>query len=194
MSPAYQAAVREHLPQAVLIFDRFHVIHLFNDKLSGLRRALYHEASDRMHKQVLKGTRWLLLKRPDRLDRAKDESQRLEEALTLNQPLATAYYLREELCQFWEQPDQATAASFLQDWINRAMASGVRMLHQMAKTLAADRTGLLAYYDFPLTTARLEGTNRKIRTLQSRAYGYRDEEFFTLNLYALHCTKYALVG
>ena len=74
------------------------------------------------------------------------------------------------------------------------MASGVKMLLHFAKTLAAHRTGLLAYYDLQLTTAKLEGINRKIRTLQFRAYGYRDREFFTLKLYALHRSKYALVG
>jgi transposase len=194
MSPAYAAAVAEHLPQAALIFDHFHVIKLFNQKLTDLRRHLYHEATAKLQKQVLKGTRWLLLKRPDHLDPAKDEVQRLHEALALNQTLATAYYLREELCEFWNQPDKALAAAFLQDWINRAFTTGVRILHDIARSLACHRTGLLAYYDFKLTTAKLEVTNRKIRTLLSRAYGYRDKEFFTLKLYALHRTKYALVG
>ena len=194
MSPAYAMAVAEHLPKAVVIFDHFHVIKLFNEKLSDLRRDLHREAVDKLHKQVLKGTRWLLLKRPDHLDDARNESQRLQEALRINRPLATAYYLREDLAQFWNQPDKPAAASFLQDWINRAMASDVRMLHQFAKTLALHRSGLLAYYDFKLTTARLEGVNRNIRTLQSRAYGYRDREFFILKLYALHTSKYALVG
>jgi transposase len=194
MSPAYAAAVAQHLPKATVIFDHFHVIKLFNEKLSDLRRDMYREATDALHKQVLKGTRWLLLKRPENLDPGKDEGKRLREALTLNQPLATAYYLREDLSQFWAQPDKATAAHFLQDWIKRAFASGIPMLKQFAKTLAAKRSGLLAYYDFKLTTAKLEGTNRKIRTLQSRAYGYRDKPFFILKLYALHQTKYALVG
>jgi transposase len=194
LSPAYAAAVAEHLPDAALIFDHFHVIQLFNRKLSDLRRDLCHEAAGKLQKQGLKGTRWLLLKRPDHLDPGRDEAQRLHEALALNQPLPTAYYLREEISEFWNQPDKALAASFLQDWIHRAFASGVRLLHEIAQTLAGYRSGLLAYYDFKLTTAKLEGINHKIRTLQSRAYGYRDKEFFTLKLYALHRTKYALVG
>ena len=84
-----------HLPKAKIVFDHFHVIKLFNDRLSDLRRALYREATDVMQKAVLKGTRWLLLKNPENLDKEKDEKQRLKEALTLNQPLATAYYERE---------------------------------------------------------------------------------------------------
>ena len=68
MSPAYIDAITSHLPQAALVFDRFHVMKLFNDKLSNLRRELYREATDGLHKEVLKGTRWLLLKRPENLD------------------------------------------------------------------------------------------------------------------------------
>src|SRR5436190_15916932 len=64
MSPAYIAAVQEHLSDATLVFDHFHVIKLFNEKLSDLRRELSREATDKLHKQVLKGTRWLLLKNP----------------------------------------------------------------------------------------------------------------------------------
>src|SRR5262249_31825244 len=80
MSVAYIVAVREHLPRAVHVFDHFHVIKLFNDKLSDFRRELYREATERMHKDVLKGTRWLLLKNPENLDPTRNERERLEEA------------------------------------------------------------------------------------------------------------------
>ena len=105
MSPAYIDAVMTHLPEAVLVFDRFHVMKLFNDKLSDLRRELYRAAKDGLEKDVLKGTRWLLLKRPENLDASRNEHERLEEALRLNAPLATAYYLKEELGEFWEQDE-----------------------------------------------------------------------------------------
>ena len=64
MSPAYIEAVRRRLPKATLVFDRFHVMKLFNDKLSQLRRQLYQRATAE-HRQVLKGVRWLLVKRPE---------------------------------------------------------------------------------------------------------------------------------
>ena len=117
MSPAYIDAVTTHLPDAVLVFDRFHVMKLFNEKLSDLRRELYRTAKDGLEKNVLKGTRWLLLKRPENLDASRNEHERLEEALRLNAPLATAYYLKEELGEFWEQDDQEEAEAFLLDWI-----------------------------------------------------------------------------
>jgi transposase len=109
MSPAYIGAVTTHLRGAVLVFDRFHVIKLYNEKLSDFRRALHRQLKDTMEKDVLKGIRWLLLKRPEHLDPARKEPERLAEALKLNEPLAMAYYLKEELTEIWEQEDQETA-------------------------------------------------------------------------------------
>ena len=194
MGPAYVAAVQEHLPKAQIVFDHFHVIKLFNDKLSELRRDLHREAVEKMHKDVLKGTRWLLLKNPENLDPRKDERQRLDEALKINQPLATAYYMKEDLRRFWSRPDKAAAEKFLTDWLFRAWASGIKMLKKMANTLAAKRSGLLAYYDFKISSGKLEGFNNKIKTMQRQAYGFRDQEFFTLKIFALHEVKYALIG
>ncbi len=194
MSGAYQAAVRANLSKAVIVFDHFHVVKLFNDKLSNLRRDLYREATDVQHKEVLKGTRWLLLKNAENLDPTKDEKSRLKEALKLNEPLATAYYMKEDLRRFWEQPGKRFATTFLDGWIRRAEASGIRILQQMAKTLAAHRSGLLAYYDVMISSGPMEGTNNKIKTMKRQAYGFRDREFFKLKILAIHETKYALVG
>jgi len=194
MSPAYIEAVMTNLPQATLVFDRFHVIKLFNDKLSDLRRDLHRQATDSLHKQVLKGTRWLLLKRPENLDPARNEQARLAEALQLNAPLATAYYLKEDLAEVWEQEDQETAQAFLLDWILQAESSGIRMLINFAKTLRLHAHGILAYYDYPISTGPLEGTNNKIKTMKRQAYGFRDQDFLKLKIYAIHESKYALVG
>jgi transposase len=60
----------------------------------------------------------------------------------------------------------------------------------MSNTVSLHRKGLLAYYDFPISTGPLEGINNKIKTLQRTAYGYRDQEFFELRIFALHDTRY----
>ena len=194
MSPAYIDAVATHLPKATLVFDRFHVIKLYNDKLSELRRALYHQFQDTMEKNVLQGVRWLLLKRPENLDPARNEPQRLAEALRLNEPLAIAYYLKEELNEVWEQDDEEAAQALLMDWITYAESTGIRMLHQFARTLRFHAMGILAYYDYPISTGPLEGTNNKIKTMKRQAYGFRDPEFLKLKILGIHETKYALVG
>jgi transposase len=193
MSQAYIRAVREHLPEAVLVFDHFHVVKLMNDKLSNLRRELQRQA-EAEEKAVLKGTRWLLLKNPERLDEEKDEGRRLKEALSLNAPLAAGYYLKEDLRQLWGLPNKDSAARFLEEWIARARSTGIGQLRQMANTLSLFREGVLAYYDVPISTGPLEGTNTKIKLLQRQAYGYRDQEFFRLRILALHETRFELVG
>jgi transposase len=194
MSAAYRRAVTTNLPKAKIVFDHFHVVKLFNEKLSDLRRALYREATDVQHKEVLKGTRWLLLKNAENLDEEKDEKKRLKEALALNEPLAVAYYMKEDLRRFWQQPGKSFATTFLDGWIRRAEASGVKALQQMAKTLAGHRAGLLAYYDVMISSGPMEGTNNKIKTMKRQAYGFRDLEFFKLKILGIHETKYALVG
>ncbi len=194
MSAAYYTAVCDNLPDAAIVFDWFHVVKLLNDKLSELRRQLFREATDQLHKDVLKGTRWLLLKRPETLDETRDESNRLQEALDLNQSLATAYYLKEDLRLLWEEPTKHAAGLFLDDWIRQADDSGIRVLQTFAKTLARHRRGLLAWYDHPISTGPLEGTNNKIKTLKRQAYGFRDHEYFALKIKALHQTRLELVG
>ncbi len=194
MSPAYILAVHDNLPKAVHVFDRFHVMKLFNEKLADLRRDVQQSVEIVEHRKLLKGTLWLLLKNPENLDPRRHERQRLADALRINQPLATAYYMREDLRQFWQQRDRKTAGRFLDDWIARAQASGVAMLQKFARTVQNHRTGLLNWYRYPISTGPLEGTNTKIRVLQRQAYGFRDHEFFKLKIYALHETTYALVG
>jgi transposase len=202
MSPAYTAAVRDNLPRAVHVFDRFHVVKLFNEKFSLFRQELQREAQGPLAREVLKGTRWLLLKNPENLDEERDERgstelaevKRLQKALDLNKPLATVYYMKEDLRQTWDQKNTAAANVFMDDWIARAQTSGIRMLQKFAVTLAEHRRGILNYYRHPISTGPLEGTNNKIKTMQRQAYGFRDKEFFKLKIYALHETTYALVG
>lgn len=183
-----------HLPDAVHVFDHFHLIKLYHEGLADLRRQLYREATDLQDQKVLKGTRWLLLKNPENLNPDRQEAERLAAALELNQPLSLAYYMKEDLRQLWQQKDKATAAAILQDWVARAQASGIGMLKKFAKTLTLYRRGILAWYDYPISTGPLEGTNKKIKTMQRQAYGFRDLEFFKLKILTLHETRYALVG
>lgn len=193
MSKAYIQAVRENIKRAVHVFDHFHVIKLYNDKLSAFRRQLFHELTAQGQK-LLKGIRWLLLKNQENLDPLKKERQRLERALRLNEPLAIAYYMKEDLRQIWLQENKAMARLFLEDWLARARVSSVRMLEQFADTLEEHQEGILNYYDYPISTGPLEGTNTKIQLMKRQAYGYRDHEFFKLKILGAHETKYALVG
>lgn len=194
MSPAYISAVHENLPKATLVFDHFHIVKLFNEKLSNLRRKLYHQLTEKEDKKLLKGTRWLLLKNPDNLNDDRDESKRLQEALELNEPLATAYYLKEDLRQLWSFPTKQEAEEFFDSWLERAWSTGLKPIITVANTLASRRSGVLAWYDCQISTGPLEGINNKIKTMKRQAYGFRDLEFFKLKIKGIHLARYALVG
>ena len=105
-----------------------------------------------------------------------------------------AYYLKDDLNEFWEQPDKWAAERWLQAWIEDADGSGIRLLQTFAKTLTSRRNSLLAWYDYPISTGPLEAVNNKIKLLNRQAFGYRNREFFKLKLLALHNARYALVG
>lgn len=138
---------------------------------------------------MLKGTRRLLLKNRENLDRGRNEHERLDAALRANRPLMTAYYLKEELHRIWEQENRAAAEHTFDAWIATGMVSEVSMLKKFARILLEHREGILNYYESRITTAALEGTNTKIRVLQRRAYGYRDREYLKLRILALHETN-----
>ena len=178
----------------VHVFGSFHVVKVFNDKLTALRRQLYQQASTDAERKILKGTRWLLLKNPENLAEERNELERLEEALELNKSLSIAYYLKEDLRQIWSQPNKRTARRVLRDWLARARASKIRILVQFAATLEEHQEGVLNYYEYRISTGPLEGTNNKIQLMKRQAYGFRDQEFFKLKILGLHETKHALVG
>ena len=115
-------------------------------------------------------------------------------ALEINQPLAAAYYLKEELRQMWSQKTKADADRFIMSWIIRAEQSGIEMLINFAQTIRRFFKKILAHYDYPISTGILEGTNNKIKTLTKRSYGFRDKEYFKMKVMGIHRAKYQLVG
>ncbi|MBW2021155.1 MAG: ISL3 family transposase [Deltaproteobacteria bacterium] len=197
MASGYIAAVLEHLPKADLVLDHFHLVKWFNDKLSLLRRQLYRQATE-MHKAVLKGSRWLLLKAPENLkshkDPKKDERMRLQQALELNQPLAMAYYMKERLRLLFQCTDRERAATELKAWIQEASSSGIKILKDAARKLLVWKPFILNWHKHPISTGKLEVINGKIGTLQRNAYGYRDDEYLKLRIFNLHNSTYALTG
>ena len=189
----YFNAVINNIPEAKIVFDRFHIFKLMNETLDEIRRALYHEETFLNNRQVIKGIRWLLLKNEKNLNDEKDERGQLEQALQINKPLAEAYYLKEELGQLWLQNTRDEAEKFLTSWATRAWATTIQELRKFVKTLLGHRTGILNWFDFRISTGPLEGFNNKIKVLKRKAYGYRDMEYFALKIYALHENRYGLL-
>jgi transposase len=193
MWPAYLKSVLENTRNVKVVFDKFHIIKMMNEVLDDTRRSLYREEVELNKRSVIKGLRWLLLKNNEHLGKNTNQKKQLEEALAINQPLAQAYYLKEELHLLWQQPNPVAAEDFLLQWIEKARATTIRQLGKFCNTLAAHRTGILNYFLYPISTGRLEGFNNKIKVLKRKAYGYRDMEFFKLKIYALHKARYVLL-
>ena len=182
---AFIASVLENCPGAVHVFDHFHVVKLMNEKLDDIRRKVYSMEKDVNKRKVLKGTRYLLLGNgADIFD--KQHKTRLDNALAMNEPLSKAYYLKEQLRQIWMQPVKAMGESVFDDWVRQAEQSKIPQLQKMAVTMRAYKAGILAWYDCHLSTGKVEGINNKIKVMKRNAYGFRDDRYFTLRLYALH--------
>lgn len=188
MGPAYIAAVKESLPDAAIVFDRFHVMQMFSKVIRDCRRAEFKAAKtlgDLTGQQTIKGSLWLLLSNRSTL---KDTDQgRLDQLLAQNQPLASLYALKEQLQRLW-QPDSTPAemAQRLDDWCGMARAARITGLASFVKTLQSHRTGLCAYADHPITTSRLEAGNVSIALLRRRARGFRDMAYFKLKIFQLN--------
>jgi len=197
MASGYMAAVMEQLPKADLVLDHFHLVKWFNDKLSLLRRQMYHEA-DVLVKDVLKSSRYLLLKAPENLksndDKARDERARLQAALELNQPLATSYYMKERLRLLFDCGSVEQAQKELEAWIQEAQGSRIGILIDAARKLMVWKPFILNWYKHRVSTSKLEVMNRKIGMLQRQACGYRDNEYLKLRILHLHKATYALTG
>lgn len=191
MSAAYWSAVLEHLPHAALVFDKFHILKLMNERLDDLRRQMVREAEGPL-KLKIKGTRFLLMRNQENLK--ADQIPKLDQALRLNEPLLLAWYLKEELRELWNQTSRKQMHVFLKDWCDKAGQTGIGQMLKMAKTLRTHAAGILTYADHPITSGKLEGINNKIKTLTKRSYGFHDENFFILKLLSLHHSKYKLLG
>lgn len=197
MCGAYRSAVQQYFPKTPIVFDHFHVVQQMNAKLDELRRQVAREAEKKCRESI-KGVRWLVLMGKEKADRLAQKRpcsrMMLRRALRLNKPLATGYYLKEELRQFWSLPNRIEGEAFLQRWCNKARVSGLQPLKEMAGLIERHWEGIVAFFCYRISNGPVEGVVNKIKTLKRMAYGYRDWEFFTLKLYGLHESVVTLVG
>lgn len=191
MSPAYLHAVTKVFPCLDVVHDPYHVVALVNRAIDETRRDLYWELSGQ-HRQVLKGSRFLLLRGMEHLKTRSLE--RLMELMELNEPLYQAYLLKEDLRMFWNLPDAEAAEIFLDSWIDQARTLGLKHFIKLADTLEKHLTGLLSYFRHRISTGPLEGLNNKIKVLKRQAYGFRDQAYFKLRLYFIHESVPAFAG
>lgn len=188
MGPAYIAAMHESLPQAQIVFDRFHVMQMFNKVIRDCRRAEFKATKtlgDLTGQQTIKGSLWLLLS--NRTTLKQTDQERLDQLLAQNQPLAFLYALKEQLQRLW-QPNSTPAEmpQRLDGWCGMARAANIAGVNKFVKTLQSHHSGICAYADHPITTSRLEAGNVSSALLRRLARGFRDMEYFTLKIFQLN--------
>ena len=180
MSAGYEKALRAYAPQAEIVFDRFHVARLANDALTAVRRQEAGKLAP-FERAALKGTRWILLKRRERLD--ADQAATLAAIRHTNAPVYRASLLKESFLDVFTTPDRPTAERRLREWLAWACRSRLRPFVRLGRTVRKHLDGILAFIDSGLTNARLEGMNNKIRLLSHRAFGFHSADPLIATVY-----------
>ena len=183
MNAAYDLEVRQHCPNAEVVYDLFHVVAKYGREV--VDRVRVDEANrvkdDRPARTVIKGSRWLLLKNADNIERDEDRV-RLAELLKANRKLAAVYVLKDDLKALWDYRHTGYATRFWEQWHARAIRSRIEPLKAFARKLAGYLPGILSHCRFPLHTSVLEGINNKIKVIKRMAYGFRDDAYFFLKI------------
>jgi transposase len=187
MSGEYQRAIRDAVPDAAICFDPFHVCRLASRATDQVRRDEWnaHERSHSTTGRWIKGTRWSLLKAPER--QTVGQLATLWEVQTENRRLYRAFLLREELRLLYHLQDPRLAPAHLDAWLTWAARSRLRPFVRLARTLRAHRDGILAAIRLGLSNGRLEGLNSKIRLISHRSFGFHSADALIALVY-LCCT------
>ena len=192
MSGEYQRALRHAVPDAQICFDPFHVCRLASRATDQVRRDEWnaHERSSTPAGRWVKGTRWSLLKAPER--QTVGQLATLHQVSQANQRLYRAFLLREELRLLYHLDDRRLAPAHLDAWLTWASRSRLAPFVRLARTLRAHRAGILAAIRLGLSNGRLEGLNSKIRLISHRSYGFHSAAALIALIY-LCCTHTDIV-
>jgi transposase len=174
MSGSFQAAVKEHAPQAQIVFDRFHVQKLASDALDKVRRELWRELQYEEDGHTIKKSRFALLKNIWNL--TPRQRRKLSEIQKTNKPLYRAYLLKESLAKALDYLQPKRACEALDAWLTWAFRCRLKPFVKLARTIRKHKEGILAYIKDRLTNGIVEGINNRLRVVARRAYGYHSAE------------------
>jgi len=181
MSQAYRRAVTGALPRARIVYDRFHLASLANDAVDEVRRQQLRELRGTPEGKVLFGSRFALWKNPWNLTRK--QRRQLAAIERSNRPLYRAYLLKEGLARALDYRQPWRARQALEDWLHLASRSRLRPFQRLARTVRRHLDGILGYVEEQLSNGLVEGINRKIRTVTTRAYGFHSPEALIAMIY-----------
>lgn len=176
---AYYEVVKAQLPQADIVFDKFHLIASYHAVIDEVRRAEWRKAKAE-HKDAIKGQRYNLFRNPE--NRTPAQTQSLMKLLHMNQNLGIVYILKDALRKIWDYKRRGAAAKYLAKWVAWARVSGIEAVRRFGRGLLRAKEEVLNFCKHPITTGPLEGFNNTVSRILHRACGMRDLDYLFLKL------------
>ena len=177
----FRHSTQRHAPQAAILFDKFHILRHLGEALDKIRKAEYGRLAGPQRK-FIKGQKYVLLSHKENLTVEGRKSLRL--LLKANKRLNTAYILRESFDQLWDYKSEAWARRFFDNWKAQLRWQRLEPYEKFAEMIERHWDGIAAYCkpENKIALGFVEGLNNKVRVLQRRAYGLRDEEYLKLKI------------
>ena len=191
MSEAYITVVQQTVPQAQIVFDRFHVQKLVNEALDETRREEWRRlrGMNTADATTVKGLRWPLLKNPWNLTRK--QTQRLSTLQRDNDRLYRAYLLKETFADILDRRQPIVVNAKLKEWLSWASRSRLPGFVKVARTIRAHLDDIVAYIRWGVTTGIVEGLHNKVRVITRRAFGFHSASAL-IGMIMLCCTNLEL--
>jgi len=181
MWKAFRNSTHRHAPHAAILFDKFHVMKHLGEALDKIRKAEYARLGGKP-RQFIKGQKYTLLSHPQNLTGTARKNLKL--LLAANKRLNTAYLLKESFGQLWDYNREGWARKFFENWRASLKWQRLKPYEKFAEMIERHWDGLAAYCkpENKVSLGFVEGLNNKIRVMQRRAYGLRDEEYLRLKV------------
>jgi len=178
----FASATVKHVPKAAILYDKFHVVQHLNDALDEVRRSEYARLSSDRERRFIKGQRYTLLSRRAHLSYRGRCALKL--LLAANKRLQVAYLLKESFDQLWSYRTAGGARVFFWNWQQALRWQRLAPYEKFAEMVLRHWDGIAAYcqQEHKVSLGFVEGLNNKVRVIQRRAYGLRDEEYLRLKV------------
>ncbi len=177
----FRTVANERAPQAAILFDKFHVLRHLGDALDKVRKSEYARLTGK-ERRYIKGQKYTLLSHRENLDLGGKKA--LKTLLAANKRLNTAYLLKESFGQMWSYEREGWARRFFENWRASLKWQRLEPYEKFAQMIDRHWDGIAAYCkpENKVSLGFVEGLNNKIRVIQRRAYGLRDEEYLRLKI------------
>ncbi len=216
MSRAYIASIKEQLPKADIIIDKFHLESLLNQAIDSIRKTIISGMTSKSNKYIMEkkykenlqmsqkeiekrqkrigvltekersNTRWVLLKHPS--NHNEDQAGLLAKLEKLNSPLYKEYLLKEQFYEIYKPGiNVERSVQTLRNWIEEVKQTKLRPLRDFCKTVENNIDYISNYFRYGRTSGTIEGVNNKIKVIKRMAYGYKDQQYFFRKIRSKYC-------